>query len=397
MEELNNLIEISRFYGNNKDYVIAGGGNTSYKNESFVWVKASGTSLATINEDGFVKLDRNKLKTLSSNQYSSDPMKREAQVKNDLNACVVDNPLDLRPSVETSLHEIFDYSFVVHTHPYLVNALVCSKDSKRQVLELFGEETLYIPYVDPGFTLFKKVEKQLDEYRKMFRTDPHITFLENHGVFVSANSIEEIKQIYKDIEEIIRAKLPEKLEVLPAPIGKKAKQVLPALRMLVSNGDTKILKIRNNSLISHFYQSQDMFRKVSLPFIPDVVVYCKSKYIYVESTGNVSEIISRFKQHLERFEKEYGYRPKVVLIKDIGLVAVEDNDASAEIVLDIFEDSMKTSYYAEFFGGQRFLNPVQISFIDTWEVENYRRKISKGIGTKGLVENKIAIVTGAAQ
>ena len=195
MEELNNLIEISRFYGNNKDYVIAGGGNTSYKNESFVWVKASGTSLATINEDGFVKLDRNKLKTLSSNQYSSDPMKREAQVKNDLNACVVDNPLDLRPSVETSLHEIFDYSFVVHTHPYLVNALVCSKDSKRQVLELFGEETLYIPYVDPGFTLFKKVEKQLDEYRKMFRTDPHITFLENHGVFVRPKSTEEMKKI----------------------------------------------------------------------------------------------------------------------------------------------------------------------------------------------------------
>jgi len=397
MEEINNLIEISRFYGNNKDYVIAGGGNTSFKNEKFIWVKASGTSLATIDETGFVKLDRNELKKLSSNLYSSEPMERESQVKNDLNACVVENDLGLRPSVETSLHEIFDYTYVVHTHPYLVNALVCSKNSKKQVLELFGEEALYIPYVDPGFTLFKKVEKQLQEYRQMFRTDPHITFLENHGVFVSANTIEEIRQIYKDIEQIIQAKLPEKLDIESVLTGEKAKQVMPALRMLLSDDNTRILKIRNNSLIAHFYKNQDMFRRVSLPFIPDAVVYCKSKYIYVETTGTVSEMISRFKQHLERFEKEYGYKPKVVLIKDVGLIAVEDNNASAEVVLDVFEDAMKTSYYAEFFGGQRFLNPVQISFIDTWEVENYRRKVSKGLKNNGLVENKIVVVTGGAQ
>lgn len=397
MEELQKLIEISRLYGKNKDYVIAGGGNTSYKNNDYIWVKASGASLADIDENGFVKLDRKKLQSLSSYQYSQEPMERELQVKNGLNACVVENKNSVRPSVETSLHEIFDYSYVVHTHPYLVNALVCSKNSKKLVLELFGEETLYIPYVDPGYTLFKKVEAQLQEYRQVFSTDPQITFLENHGVFVSANSIEEVKQIYRDIEEIIRAKLPEKLEISPVAVNDRAKQVMPALRMLLSDDNPKILKIRNNSLISHFYQGQDMYRKVSLPFIPDVVVYCKSKYIYVESTGSVSEIINRFKQHLERFVKEYGYKPKVILIKDMGLIAVEDNEASAEIVLDMFEDLMKTSFYTEFFGGQRFLNPVQISFIDTWEVENYRRKVSKGRDKKGIVENKIAIVTGGAQ
>jgi NAD(P)-dependent dehydrogenase (short-subunit alcohol dehydrogenase family) len=38
----------------------------------------------------------------------------------------------------------------------------------------------------------------------------------------------------------------------------------------------------------------------------------------------------------------------------------------------------------------------QINFIDTWEVENYRRKISGGVSA-GRVENKIAIVTGAAR
>jgi len=59
---------------------------------------------------------------------------------------------------------------------------------------------------------------------------------------------------------------------------------------------------------------------------------------------------------------------------------------------------MKISYYSENFGGPRFMTCFHIDFIDTWEVENYRRKIAKGApGASKLVENKTAIVTGAAQ
>jgi rhamnose utilization protein RhaD (predicted bifunctional aldolase and dehydrogenase) len=53
MNPIDQLIEISRFYGRDSRYVIAGGGNTSYKDASTLWVKASGSSLATITEDGF--------------------------------------------------------------------------------------------------------------------------------------------------------------------------------------------------------------------------------------------------------------------------------------------------------------------------------------------------------
>ncbi len=43
--EIRELIEISRFYGSNKDYVIAGGGNTSFKDDKSIWIKASGQPL----------------------------------------------------------------------------------------------------------------------------------------------------------------------------------------------------------------------------------------------------------------------------------------------------------------------------------------------------------------
>ena len=46
MSELKSLIEISRFYGDNPAFVIAGGGNTSYKDSEKIWIKASGIPLA---------------------------------------------------------------------------------------------------------------------------------------------------------------------------------------------------------------------------------------------------------------------------------------------------------------------------------------------------------------
>ncbi|MCD6565071.1 MAG: class II aldolase/adducin family protein, partial [Bacteroidales bacterium] len=51
-KEISELIEISRFYGRQKEFVIGGGGNTSYKDDKYLWVKASGISLADIDEDG---------------------------------------------------------------------------------------------------------------------------------------------------------------------------------------------------------------------------------------------------------------------------------------------------------------------------------------------------------
>jgi hypothetical protein len=44
----------------------------------------------------------------------------------------------------------------------------------------------------------------------------------------------------------------------------------------------------------------------------------------------------------------------------------------------VFTDMMKISYLSEQFGGPHFMTDGQISFIDNWEVENYRRSVAKG-------------------
>ena len=396
-KELKELIDISHFYGVNKDYVIAGGGNTSFKDEQHLWVKGSGTSLSDITIDGFAQLERNKLKLISTKKYSNNNSERELQVKEDLNQSIVFPEKNVRPSVETSLHDIIKYRFVIHTHPTLVNGILCSKNGKAAVVELFGDEAMFVEYTDPGYILFKKVESDLEVYRKKHKKDPQIIFLENHGVFVSADSIDEVKSLYNLINKKISSKISKNPDLTKIEVNHIAIKVLPAIRMMLSSETIKVVKVRNNKLIENFLKDKKTYKEISSAFTPDIVVYCKSSFIYIEDSSTAEKIIESVKKESESFVSKHGYQPKVILVKGIGMIAIEENAKSVETVLDVYEDLMKISFFSNYFGGPKFLTAAQIDFIDKWEVENYRRAKAKGGSGQGKVENKIAIVTGAAK
>ena len=394
-KKIDELIEISRFYGSDRDYVIAGGGNTSWKDQDKLWIKASGTSLADIGHDGLVVMDRKKLQDMSVRKYSNDPDVRESQIKNDLYASCAEPDTSLRPSVETNLHDIIGYSFVVHLHPAVVNALLCSRDSREMSVRLFPD-ALYVEYTDPGYTLFCRVLEDIRNYRKLKGKDPHVILLENHGVFVSADSTAEITEIYSGIF----SKLGEHLKVQPdlseIPVSPDITRFIPAFRMMLSSDGLKTLVLRHNKLIAGFYASKDSFSKISAPFTPDIIVYCKSRYLYLENSETPEELIDSFRKELSLFREQQGYFPRIILIKGYGLIGVGDNWNSAFTSLDVYEDLMKISFYSGSFGGPGFMTEEQISFIDNWEVENYRRNLAKGAVSKSVVSGKVAIVTGGA-
>ena len=129
---LTKITEISNKYGANPEFVLAGGGNTSYKDAKFLYVKGSGTTLANITESGFVKMNRKKLSAMFTKQYSEDAAEREAQVLEDMMDAREKTELSKRPSVETLLHNLIPYKYIVHTHPAMLNGLTCGKDGKRK-------------------------------------------------------------------------------------------------------------------------------------------------------------------------------------------------------------------------------------------------------------------------
>ncbi len=391
MRQIDDLIAISRKFGQDSRFVIAGGGNTSYKDENRLWVKASGHALATITEDGFAVLDRALLNEMGEKAYNEDTAIREEQVKNDLSvACVTK---DRRPSVETSLHNCMGFAFVVHLHPTLVNGLMCSVNAEAACGEIFPE-ALYIEYTDPGYTLFKKVYDRINAYKAANGKEPQVIFLQNHGIFVGGDTTAEIEGIYSEI----LGKLEAKVAALPeggSEVSPTVTDVIPAIRQMLSRAGRglKTLKVTKNALVDYFLDGSR--EKIAAPFTPDIIVYCKSAYIFIDAESD-EEILKQAEEKIEAFAAEKGYTPKVLLIKGIGLVAVGDNFKNAQIITDVFTDAMKVAFYAQSFGGEHPMEKAWIDFIDNWEVENYRRKVAAG-SSKGRVEGKTIIVTGAAQ
>ena len=377
MDNIQSLVAISQFYGNDKDFIIAGGGNTSYKDDEKIWVKASGTSLATIQEDGFVVLDRSKLKVISECEYPAESSAREEAVKQDMHEAIIDKTKGLRPSVETSMHNVISYPFVVHTHPMLINALMCSSNAKTEVEALFDDPGVFIPYTDPGYILFKKVEDEIKAYRAKKGYDPKIIWLENHGIFVSADNTDEIDAIYNEVVAKISSKISSFLVEEVIESSDVLKGAAANLAAKFGNEGIKVGKSRNSKLIASFVSSAKAFKGVSTSFTPDDIVYCKANYLFVEKTCCASTIAEEVREQLDAFKAKFGYAPKVIAVKGEGIIAIEDSEKSCDIVLDIFENMMKVSYYAENFGSPQFMTAEQIAFIDNWEVENYRRKMSK--------------------
>ncbi len=369
--QIKDLVEVSRFYGVNKEFVIAGGGNTSFKNNDYLWVKASGIYLSNINPDGFVCLSRDKLKIIYNKKYSTNSQRREAEVKNDLNSAMVSKS-GKRPSVESSLHDIIDYPFVVHTHPTLVNALLCSKNARSLSSKLFGSDILFIEYVDPGYVLFKKVLDELVRYRKIRSCDPKVILIENHGIFVSGETTGEIKNIYRDIENSL---LKEITGDLPA---NKCRPFDTSIRKrvveLINSRQECYNDTVSSDLVNEFVRDKGLFKDVDTAFTPDHIVYCKARYLFVDDSDE-----ERALKEIADFSKKYGYYPKIIAIKNKGLLIVEESESALGVVRELILNMMKISFYARSFGGSRPLSDRHIAFIENWEAENYRKQMMNNV------------------
>ena len=129
--DLSTLVKMSNTYGSNPAYVLAGGGNTSVKDDTTLYVKGSGTQLATIKAEGFVKMDRARLNEIMKTEYPANDVERESAYLADVMAAVTDDDKTKRPSVEALLHNLFAYTYVLHVHPTLVNGLTCGKGALR--------------------------------------------------------------------------------------------------------------------------------------------------------------------------------------------------------------------------------------------------------------------------
>ena len=194
---LRQLVDMSRYLGDpSRTYAILGEGNSSARiDDDTFYVKASGTTLATIDESGFVAVSISKVTAILD-----DPKAGDDEVTKVLKDALVDKNEKRRPSVETMLHAFLltipEYKFIGHTHPTYTNMLLCSKVAREATsgrifpdhIVSMGHKSVYVPYVDPGLVLAREVKQQFERFVEVEGVLPKAILMENHGLITMGDS-----------------------------------------------------------------------------------------------------------------------------------------------------------------------------------------------------------------
>lgn len=395
--DLTELVAISRHYGADPEFVIAGGGNTSLKTAEVLYVKGSGTSLGSITPEGFVAMDRAQLQAILETPVPADAEVREERFKAAVLAARLYPERGQRPSVESVIHHLMPARLVVHTHATWINMFACAVGGEAAAREVLGDDVLWIPYVDPGHCLAQSVAKALADYQQRTgRRECPVIVLDNHGLIVAADDAETIRQRTDRIVAAAKARV-GLLPAAPAPANIAALATLaPALRGLLGTAARLpvVCHVAPPEVLAFVADPASPALTDRGPLTPDQIVYCQSYPLWVGADADLATLRAAVADYRERRRCE----PKVILVPGVGMLAVADTPRDASIIGAVYTDAIRVMLGASRLGGVDVLTDAQRTFIETWEVEAYRKKVSAAAGTKaGRAVGRVALVTGAAQ
>src|ERR687893_1226058 len=425
LSELEKLAYRSNLFGRDRAVANYGGGNTSTKARErhhtgrevdVLWVKGSGSDLATIEAGQFTGLKLGEVLALEEREEMSD----EEMVAY-LASCQLAPDMP-RGSIETLLHAFVPYAQVDHTHPDAVNRICCSEGGEELARECFGDEAVWIPYIRPGFTLSKRVGQAV-------RNNPNAKFvlLAKHGLVTWGDTHEEsygrtIEAINRAAEfvasraaepfggQAVEPLSPERREALLA-------EILPALRGALSSGSEEA----SHKILRTDYTSEDVLKFVcgrdskELSQIgaacPDHLVRTKVKPLWMdfdpekegadELKAKVrkgvnayrSEYEAYFSRHEEADEEMSDPNPRVVLIPSVGIIGAAHNAKEANLSRDFAYRAIAVMRGAHALGGYVSLTEEESYAVEYWPMELY--KLTLAPPPKEMA-GKVAFVTGGA-
>jgi rhamnose utilization protein RhaD (predicted bifunctional aldolase and dehydrogenase) len=107
------------------------------------------------------------------------------------------------------MHAILDFKYVFHTHDLNINALTVQKNSQLMFEKaLNGLNWKFIPYIKPGIELCHQLVKLKSK-------DDNIFILENHGLIICGQDLNEIKNLNNEIRR--RLKILQNRTIMGSP------------------------------------------------------------------------------------------------------------------------------------------------------------------------------------
>ncbi|CAA6814199.1 MAG: Short chain dehydrogenase [uncultured Campylobacterales bacterium] len=356
MNEIKDLVAISRYAGERFDLVQAGGGNSSVKFESGEMViKASGFLLSDVCDDtGYSKVYTKQISQIVKNKevINTTIKKQREEITSKL---VQDATIDTlnRPSIETLLHSFLS-KYTLHTHPVVVNMIVIQKEFKTILKNIFKDDNIVlVNYQTPGIELALALDKELEKCSKT----PNIIFLQNHGLIVTSDKVEEIKTL----TEYVISKIENYLNI-------------DMNKYKLTNNITSLLNsVKINSNISYLNDDQFLNEQIiknrnlffDTPFCPDSLVYCGVSSCEVDDLSSCESI--------REYKNKYFELPKVILYKN-HLFFNAINIKKAKEIQEVFKfHIMVLSRNKD--TENNFLSLNELAYLSNWEAEKYRQGI----------------------
>jgi rhamnulose-1-phosphate aldolase/alcohol dehydrogenase len=423
---LDELVHRSNLLGADRAVANQGGGNTSAKGLSVdhagretrtLWVKGSGSDLATISREGFAALRLDEVLPLETRSAMED-----ADMVAYLRCCAL-TPDQPRPSIETLLHAFIPASHVDHTHPDAVIALTSSPGGLSLAREAFGDEVVWLDYERPGFRMSKRIAELL-------RNAPtaRAVLLEKHGLVTWGDTS---RAAYESTLEFV-TRAARALDAAGAGrfgLGGARVRVLedeeadlvlssslPNLRgALLAEGGAVVLRVDRSAEAASFASSTRApeFSQIGAP-CPDHLINTKHKPLVVEFDAEqhgaaqlskafrdgVAEYAGWYRSYYDRnltdesrpFARDPA-GPRVVLVPGLGIVTSGVDAERAQIACELYHRAIAVQNAAEAAGGFGSLTEAEAFAIEYWPLERY--KLTQA-APPGELAGRIALVTGGA-
>jgi rhamnulose-1-phosphate aldolase/alcohol dehydrogenase len=420
-DQLGALVYRSNLLASDRSVVNFGGGNTSVKVSqpdhtgaptTVMWVKGSGSDLATIEAAGFAGLRLDEIVPLRERDSMSDE-----EMVSYLARCQLD-PSMPRPSIETLLHAFAPAAHVDHTHPDAIGAIVGTVDGERLAAECFGDEAVWIPYIRPGFALSKLVADAVAA-----SPTARIVLLAKHGLVTWGDSAEE--SYAATLDAINRAAAFVATHAAGEPFGGAARTpleagrrdellaaVLPGLRGALGVDGPRVLQLDCSAAALEFVCGRDS-RELSQvgAACPDHLVHTKRRPAWVafdpesDDAATLRERLIEAAHAFQEREREYfehhrgeGDRlldpsPRVVAIEGVGIVTVGRTLKAARLSRDLYQRAIAVMRGASALGGFVSLNDEESFAIEYWPLELYKLSLAP---PPREFQGVVALITGAA-
>lgn len=320
-----------------KDRLIiqGAGGNVSWKTETHLWVKLSGTWIEDAhNKDIFGSISLNKLNELITQQkFIVDP----AMMDQD----------NVRPSIEVMLHAIINKRYVFHLH--MVEVVVALINQSEQLLGSLAKHDLkaqVIPYRKPGEELAEAVFQSMSHHPKC-----NLLCLENHGVVLFSDDIKEIESHIALLQKICNKEAFQ--------INRLLNQNVP---QLIQNTKYKLL---DDSQMNNLVFSNKIYSQLNhlWPICPDHLVFLGPRpYLY---------------DHVDDFleSKDALHQPPLVFVKNTGIYIHTDIFTKIHFIqLQCFVDILLR---LDRYNNIPVIPDHEIQKLLNWDAEKYRQQMNQ--------------------